>query len=99
MSESANNPSSDKASLGKPGNIRRLWLIFVLTLAASVLAQFAVDMHPHFELDGWFGFNAAFGFLSCVAMVLFAKVLGFLLKRKDDYYQQDAASSESNSDV
>ena len=34
------------------------------------------------------GFNAVYGFLSCVAMVLFARVLGWLVKRPDDYYER-----------
>lgn len=73
--------------LSRPATIRRLWWVFALILVASVLAQFAVHMHPHFGMDGWFGFNAGYGFLTCVAMVLFAKVLGWVLKRSDDYYQ------------
>ena len=40
---------------------------------------------------GWLGrFLAAFalfGFLACVGMVLFAKLLGVFLKRRDDYYE------------
>jgi ABC-type polysaccharide/polyol phosphate export permease len=44
-------------------------------------------VHGHFGVDGWLGFNAAFGFLACVAMVLFAKVLGWLVKRPEHYYR------------
>ena len=33
-------------------------------------------------------FGAVFGFLSCVLMVLFAKALGVLLKRPNDYYRE-----------
>jgi hypothetical protein len=44
--------------------------------------------HPYFGLDGTFGFGAWFGFASCVAMIVFAKALGALLKRPDTYYDR-----------
>ena len=72
--------------LVRPRTIRRLWAGFVVLLALTVLAQAVVPIKPYFGIDGWLGFAAAFGFLSCVLMVLLSKALGALLKRKDDYY-------------
>lgn len=72
--------------LSRPHVIRRLWWIFGVVLAATVAAQSFVHVHGHFGIDAWFGFSALFGFLSCVAMVVVAKLLGYLLKRPDDYY-------------
>jgi hypothetical protein len=46
-----------------------------------VVADFFVDRH-----GTSFGFNAWYGFLSCVAFVLIARGLGFYLKRPEDYY-------------
>ena len=43
--------------------------------------------HPGFGIDGTFGFYAWYGLGTCVAMVLFAKGLGVLLKRRDTYYE------------
>jgi hypothetical protein len=83
---SENRP--DPGWLERPSTIRVLWIVFAVVLAGSVLAQLAIESHGHFGVDGWFGFNAAFGFLACVAMVVFAKVLGYLLKRPDDYYER-----------
>ena len=51
-----------------------------------VALDLVVAHHPHFGLDGTFGFGAWFGFLSCVALVAFAKALGAILKRPDSYY-------------
>lgn len=85
--------------LSRPASIRRLWLAFAAILIVSVLAQALVHMHAYFEVDGWFGFNAALGFLSCVGMVLFAKLLGLLLKRPDDYYDRDAEARERRDDA
>jgi len=57
-----------------------------VVLALTVLAQLVIDIEGYFGVDGWFGFGAAFGFGSCVIMVFAAKLLGMLLKRRDDYY-------------
>ncbi len=72
--------------LTRPDTIRKLWILFAVILAATVLADAFVARHPHFGLDGTFGFGAWFGFLSCVVLVAFAKLLGFVLKRPDTYY-------------
>ena len=45
-------------------------------------------MKGYFTVDGWFGFGAIYGFLSCLVMVLFAKGLGVFLKRPNDYYAE-----------
>ena len=67
--------------------IRRLWQIFVAVLIATLLAQLAVEAHPHFAFEALFGFNALYGFFACAALILVAKGLGVLLKRDDDYYR------------
>jgi hypothetical protein len=72
--------------LARPATIRRLWQVFIAVLAATVLAELAVEAHPHFAVERLFGFNALYGFLACAALILIAKALGLLVKRKDDYY-------------
>jgi len=80
-----NNPDSDHW-LVRSATIRKLWIAFALVLAATVLAQAVIPIKGYFGVDGWFGFAAGFGFLSCVAMVIVAKALGFILKRNEQYY-------------
>jgi len=72
--------------LVRPQTIRRLWLVFIVVLAMTVVAGFFVDLPGHFVWDGEFWFFAAYGFASCAAMVFGAKALGIFLKRPDDYY-------------
>ena len=72
--------------LTRPATIRWLWIIGCSVLAVTVLLQVVISIKGYFGVDGWFGFGAVFGFLSCLAMVLFAKALGFILKRDEDYY-------------
>ncbi len=82
-----NTSRQDDHWLARPTTIRLLWRVFSAVLVLLVLAQAFVYVKGYFGVDGWFGFGAAFGFLSCLAMVLFAKALGFFLKRGEDYYE------------
>ena len=82
----AMNRDKDDAWLARPSTIRLLWWVFAAVLALSVAAELVFKVKGYFGLDGWFGFGAVYGFLACLAMVLFAKALGWLLKRDEDYY-------------
>jgi hypothetical protein len=72
--------------LVRPATVRKLWIGFIAVLTLTVLAQLAIGIKGYFVVDGWLGFAAVFGFLSCVAMVLVAKGLGLLIKRPESYY-------------
>ena len=74
--------------LVRPRTIRLLWIGSLVVLAGLVLLDLVVRHHPHFRLDGVFGFGAWYGFGACVALVLCAKGLGAILKRPDDYYDE-----------
>jgi len=72
--------------LVRPETIRLLWIVFIVILALTVLADFFVHHHGHYGIDGTFGFGAWYGFVSCIVLVVFSKGLGAILKRRDDYY-------------
>ncbi|MDP6173365.1 MAG: hypothetical protein QGF09_04275 [Rhodospirillales bacterium] len=80
------NGEQDKHWLVRAGTIRLLWIIGLAVLALLVAGDFLVHGHPAFGLDGTFGFYAWYGLLTCLGMVLFAKLLGLFLKREDSYY-------------
>lgn len=82
-------PGQPESWLDEPRNIRKLIIAGLIVLALTVVADFFYVDHPHFAVDGWFGFYAWYGFLTCVAMVLVAKLLGFWLKRSDTYYDDE----------
>jgi hypothetical protein len=75
--------------LVRPGTIRVLWAAFLSILALTVLASLTTVMHARFWLDGTFAFNAWYGFVTCIGMILVAKLLGRLLHREDSYYDRD----------
>ena len=84
-----NDSPKDDAWLARPHSIRLLWRIFWAVLALTVAAQVFIKVKGYFGVDGWFGFGAAYGFLACVAMVLVAKALGYVLKRDENYYRPE----------
>lgn len=75
--------------LARQTTIRRLWWAFSALLILTASAQVAINVKGYFDVDGWLGFGALYGFLSCLVMVLVARGLGFLLKRKEGYYDKD----------
>ena len=77
---------SDKHWLVRAKTIRLLWIVFSIILALTVLSELLIHKHSYFGLDGTFGFSAWYGLLTCMAMVIGAKWLGYVLKRKEDYY-------------
>ena len=80
------NDSQNQNWLVRPTTIKLLWRVFIAILALTVMAQLVIKVKGYVWVDDWFGFAAASGFLSCVALVLLAKVLGFVLKRDENYY-------------
>ncbi len=85
----------EKHWLVRPETIRWLWVVFIVVLAVTVAWEALLHRHPHFGIDGIFGFNAWYGFLACAAMVVFAKGLGYLIKRPDSYYDaQNGVTSD-----
>lgn len=81
--------------LVRPRTIRGLWWGFSMILLLTVVAQLAIPVKGYFAVDGWFGFGAGYGFVSCLIMVLVAKVMGWLLKRPDDYYEESQGAGET----
>ena len=80
--------SEQKHWLVRPETIRKLWLVFAGILALTVFAGLFVEQYDHFGIEASFGFYAWYGFVTCVAMVVGAKLLGIFLKRPDDYYDR-----------
>ncbi|SRR5690554_2174892 len=85
---------SDDHWLVRPDTIRKLWVAFIAILVLTVAAELFVDWHPHFAVESIPGFNAWYGLGSCIALIVFARGLGYLLKRPDDYYETVAVTVE-----
>lgn len=71
----------DGKSAGRPAIVA-----FAALLTLAALADFLVAHHPHFGLDGTFGFAAWFGFAGCVVFVALARLVAAILRRPDGAY-------------
>ena len=72
----------------KKENIKKLWFFSILLLASLVLIQIILPIKGHSEVESWIGFGAWFGFIACILMILFSKILGYVVKRSEDYYEK-----------
>lgn len=72
--------------LYRPETPRKLWIAGIIILLLTIVSEPFITLHPHFSIEHLFSFYALFGFISCVVMVVVAILLGVLVKRKDDYY-------------
>lgn len=75
--------------LDQPRNVKLLWRGFLVVMAFTILAELIVTLHPHFEIESYFGFNAWFGLLICALLALVSKAISVLLKRPETYYGKD----------
>jgi len=69
-----------------PDNVNKIVRALIVLCVASVVADFFYHKHTHYAFQGMIGFDAIYGFVSCVLLVLAAKQLRKLLMRDEDYY-------------
>ncbi|MBY8974849.1 hypothetical protein KHP62_03450 [Rhodobacteraceae bacterium NNCM2] len=73
--------------LVRPATIRGIWIVSIAVLVVLLLLDFVIPKKgTYFEIQTIFGFGAWYGFLVCTALVFISKVLGMLLKVRDDFY-------------
>lgn len=67
---------------------KKYWIVFIISLIATLIAELSFYPHKHFGIAGIPFFHALIGFLSFFAIVIVAKILGIFLKRKENYYKE-----------
>jgi Kef-type K+ transport system membrane component KefB len=68
--------------------VRTLKIIFFIGIGLSILiGLFVPNEHAHFWWERIPAFDAIFGFLGCIIIVVGSKALGhYWLQRNEDYY-------------
>lgn len=84
--EDMKNTGKEFDFFDRPQVRKGLWVCLYAACALSVVLEVLVHRHGHFHIDESFAFYALLGFLSCAIMILAAKGLGFILKAREDYY-------------
>ena len=83
---SGTNANEREYWLDKPSSVDLIIKILIAACIVVVLADFGYHKHGHFGFQGWFAFDAVFGFVAYVGLVNSAKGLRKLLMRREDYY-------------
>ncbi len=89
MSKKHYNKSAQTDWLERPSTLRMLWILLYASCALTVILELFTHKKAHFGFDGFFGFYALLGFISCALLILISKLGGIFLKRKENYYQKD----------
>lgn len=74
--------------LDEPRNVDKVFWSLVVVCALLTVADLFYHKHAQFSWEDWIGFYGFYGFISCVGLVLLAKQLRKLLKRREDYYDR-----------
>ena len=77
--------------LDEPKNIKKLRMVLYLSLIVVVILEFILIEHEHIELSPEYiaefpAFHAFYGFIACILIILVSKFIGYLVMRKEDYY-------------
>lgn len=86
MTDAPEATGQEKHWLVRPSTIRKLIYLSIIVLSIVALLDFAIKSYSNFGIDGTPFFYSWYGFVTCVGMVVAAKLLGIFLKRKDSYY-------------
>ena len=70
-----------------PRNVTILLVVFFASLVVLLIIDFFIHKHAKFGWEGYPDFFAAYGFISCVALIYIAKLLRLFVKRDEDYYE------------
>ena len=78
--------TDDPRWLDQPGAVDKIIWALCIVSALTVVADFFYEKHGHWHFQDFMGFDAIYGFVSCVSLVIAAKGLRVLLMRDEDYY-------------
>nr|WP_042186742.1 hypothetical protein [Kibdelosporangium sp. MJ126-NF4]CEL17512.1 hypothetical protein [Kibdelosporangium sp. MJ126-NF4]CTQ91261.1 hypothetical protein [Kibdelosporangium sp. MJ126-NF4] len=74
--------------LDEPRNVTRVVYGLAALCGLALVADLLYGKHPHFGVEGWFGFYPVYGFIGSVGLVLSAKWLRRFLRRDESYYER-----------
>ena len=75
--------------LDDPRNRSRVFYALAIVCVLLVVADFLYEKHGHLDYQNWFAIDAAAGFLAYCTIVFSAKALRKVLRRKEDYYEDE----------
>lgn len=78
----------------KPGSATKIFWALVVACVLLVLADFTYEKHGHFDVENLPAFFGIYGFVMFTGLILAAKGLRVLIKRREDFYGDKAVDRE-----
>ena len=78
----------------EPGSATKIFRGLAIFCGILFLLDFAYEKHPHFDVEYLPGFYGIYGFVMFTLLILVAKGLRVLIKRREDYYGDKAVDQE-----
>lgn len=78
----------------KPGSAMKIVWALAVACLLLFLADFTYEKHGHFDVENLPGFFAGYGFIMFTGLILAAKGLRVLIKRREDFYGDKAVDRE-----
>ena len=98
MNQHNENTENKSYWLDKPGTLRLIIAVLVISCIALFAVDFFYHKHGHYDFEQRYGFYAWYGFLSYCFIVLSAKQMRKLIGRKEDYYESEDPDSNNEID-
>ena len=83
-----NDADEKQRWLDQPKNVDKIVYGLYAVCVLLVLCDLFYEKHTYYSYEHVFGFHGVYGFVACVALVLAAKGLRLILKRREDYYDR-----------
>ncbi len=102
MTQKNPNPTDSTGWFDKTENVRKVLIGLFVACSLVVLIDVifwitGFDKHPYLKWQRWPGFQAVYGFISCVLLVTAANyVLRPLVKRNQNFYESDSTEEEND---
>jgi uncharacterized membrane protein len=85
-----NSPEHKSGWLDIPKNVDKIWYALLALCAFTVLVDLFYHKHVEYAVEDLIpGMYGWFALASCLVLVLLAKVLRIVVRRKEDYYDED----------
>ena len=80
--------------LATPAGTKVLIRVLMVCCLIVVLLDLTYEKHGYMDMERYFGFYAAYGFVMFTGLIFVAKGLRWLVKRPEDFYGDKAIDTE-----
>ncbi len=80
--------------LAEPAGTKLVIRALMVGCAIAVLLDLTYEKHGYVDIEHYFGFYAAYGFVMFTGLILVAKALRWFIKRPEDYYAPNSIDTE-----